>query len=251
MGIKSLVLSWYVAVTLTQIVATEIPTLKGGMSVGMLRIANDAGGNSGIFFGREGIKFGMQIDTNEQFLLTRNGESLLTIDSDDVINILVQRLSTKSLGLLGSIHINGVPQFRLVHREDFMSKEAIGWDNKNSKKIVSECAGITMLGGYGIFSNGEITKKFGNLPPHSEIRIKAAFHFIDAWMVLAAFMRMDIGSEGAMVHVWTERHSQDLEQSAVNVCGGDVGEGKFASPIVLEVRLKAMIRMTSPGEFLE
>lgn len=57
-----------------------------------------------------------------------------------------------------------------------------------------------------------------------------------------AFMRMNIGTDGSMLHVWTDRHSQsqvkdlfslfsDLnvaqELNGVNVCGSDVAESKF------------------------
>jgi hypothetical protein len=38
-----------------------------------------------------------------------------------------------------------------------------------------------MLGGYGKFSKGEVRKTFSDFPHHSKIRIKANFHFIDAW----------------------------------------------------------------------
>ena len=41
-----------------------------------------------------------------------------------------------------------------------------------------------MLGGYGKFSSGEVTKAFENIPDHQYIRITAKFHFIDVSFLL-------------------------------------------------------------------
>lgn len=74
-----------------------------------------------------------------------------------------------SLDLQGPLSVRGVPQFRTIHREDFSEGKAEGWDNPGqlfcsigksynhycrtaSQEIVSSCAGISMLGGYGKFA---------------------------------------------------------------------------------------------------
>jgi len=46
--------------------------------------------------------------------------------------------------------------------------------------FIKSSAGIEMLGGYGISLKDGITKNY-ELPPHSAIRIRANYHFIDAW----------------------------------------------------------------------
>merc|ERR1712003_257551 len=82
---------------------------------------------------------------------------------------------------------------------------------------------------------GEVVKKVDHLPPHSELRVKATYHFIDAWIGETGFMRLSVGPGESLVHVWTERHSQNMEQESVNACGGAVGEGKFAVPVDITV----------------
>eukprot|EP01053_Blabericola_migrator_P006226 Blabericola_migrator_1__6225@NODE_313_length_10046_cov_122_852390_g256_i0_p6_GENE_NODE_313_length_10046_cov_122_852390_g256_i0NODE_313_length_10046_cov_122_852390_g256_i0_p6_ORF_typecomplete_len196_score45_69_NODE_313_length_10046_cov_122_852390_g256_i043514938 len=115
-----------------------------------------------------------------------------------------------------------------VHAENFAGN-VTGWDNTHTS-LVTQCAQIKMLGGYGKFSKGEIAKTFSNLGPHSHLRIKALFHFIDRWNGETAFMRANTGQDGSLVHVWTDRHTQDTS-NGVNVCGSEIPEGKFAVPI--------------------
>lgn len=59
----------------------------------------------------------------------------------------------------GLFRVAGVSQWRLAHVEDFTTKQAIGWDNKNTD-LVTECAGIFMLGGYGKFAKVRTTDEF-------------------------------------------------------------------------------------------
>ena len=60
----------------------------------------------------------------------------------------------KSLEVDKYLSFDGVKQWKLVHIEDFSGPS--GWtDNRNSV-----CAGITMLRGYCIFSDKEVTKTF-------------------------------------------------------------------------------------------
>jgi hypothetical protein len=47
------------------------------------------------------------------------------------------------------------------------------------------------LGGYGLTAGGEISKTFRQLPAHAEIRLKANFHFIDAWSGETAFAKLE------------------------------------------------------------
>ena len=52
-----------------------------------------------------------------------------------------------------------------------------------------------MLGGYGKFAGGEVTKVFTNIPTHTKIRILANYHFIDAWSGESDFMRVNNGKK--------------------------------------------------------
>lgn len=156
---------------------------------------------------------------------------LMAFKPDNSIEIGAQELIIKSaLNIQGLFRVNNIAQWVLFHQEDFSTGESIGWDNPNPD-LVTQCAGINMLGGYGKFAKGEIAKKIAALPPHNQVRVKANFHFIDAWVGETAFMRLNIGKDGSMVYVWTDRHNQNTDAFAVNVCGSGVGEGKFSVPI--------------------
>ncbi len=41
-----------------------------------------------------------------------------------------------------------------------------------------------------------MTKKLEKLPPHSQIRVKANYHFIDAWVGETGFLRLNVGKDG-------------------------------------------------------
>ncbi|KAL8426548.1 hypothetical protein Efla_006613 [Eimeria flavescens] len=260
-------LSATTAFCLASATSSETPRVQAGMVVGQLRVAPASGKNALIAIGNEPDQFQMGIDGSGNFLIASPRTTILSADPEDNLRIHAS-LSTSTLDLQGPFTVRGIPQFRTVYREDFSSGVAEGWDNPASRDIVSSCAGITMLGGYGKFAKGEISKRYSRLPPHKELRVKAVFHFIDAWIGETGFMRLDTGEEGfdfpcllkshfssgpdgGLAYAWTERHSQDFEQNAVNACGGDlrkiqrrnaksdlfiflkgpVGEGKFSSPI--------------------
>ncbi|XP_026190191.1 uncharacterized protein LOC34622774 [Cyclospora cayetanensis] len=214
--------------------ATDSPVVQAGMVVGQLRVAPASGRNALIGIGNDVDQFQMGIDSSGSFIIASPRSTILSVDDEDTMHIHAN-LSTSSLDLQGPLTVRGVPQFRTTHREDFTSGSAEGWDNPASHEIVSSCAGISMLGGYGKFAKGEISKVFKQLPPHNELRVKAVFHFIDAWVGETGFMRLDTGADGGLAYAWTERHSQDFEQNAVNACGGPVGEGKFSTPIEVVV----------------
>nr|PIM02536.1 hypothetical protein TGCOUG_240610 [Toxoplasma gondii COUG] len=215
--------------------AVVAPTVQSGMTVSVLRVGSADGQPSQIIVGSEETYYAIGMDSSGRFVVESSRSPLLEVDSEDNMTVTATNFAASSLDLRGDLHVNGVKQFRIAAREDLSSGEATGWDNTASRDIVSKCAGITMLGGFGKFARGEVTKKFGRLPPHTELRVKATFHFIDAWAGETGFMRLDIGEHGQLTHVWAERHSQDMEQEAVNVCGGAVGEGKFAAPIDVAV----------------
>lgn len=138
----------------------------------------------------------------------------------------------KGLDFTGVYKVRNIPQWRLVHEEDFSNpSNIIGW----SKNDVTECGGVKMLGGYCKFGAGEVLKTYGNLPKHSMIKIEATYHFIDAWTGEAGFMRVDNGKNGAMQYIWIENYSAYTGGHGVNVCGGRWPEGKFASPINVNI----------------
>jgi hypothetical protein len=95
-----------------------------------------------------------------------------------------------SLVLEGNIVINNIIQWKLFKSESFQNPPT-GWTDNS----ISTCGYINMLGGYGKFSGGEISKVFDEIPLHSKIRILANYHFIDAWSGESAFMRVNNGKK--------------------------------------------------------
>merc|ERR1712048_668384 len=92
----------------------------------------------------------------------------------------------------------------------------------------STCGGspIPILGGYAKFSGGEVARNYRQLPDHTEIRIKANFHFIDSWTGEWGYAKLDHQT------VWSDIHdAQSVNTNALNICGGPTHEGKFAVPI--------------------
>jgi len=153
--------------------------------------------------------------------------SLLTLDSkgDLVLNTLHVRAS--ALDVAGGFTVGGVPQWHLVHTEDF-STQGAGW----SRGDVTTCGGVAMLGGFCKFSSGEVNKTFVGLPPHRRIKLKANYHFIDRWIGETGYMKLSVGTGGCPVVVWSEMHKQDESKNGISLCGQPgTPDGKFTVPI--------------------
>ena len=88
-----------------------------------------------------------------------------------------------------------------------------------------------MLGGFGILAGGEIKKEFKDLPSHNTIRIKASFHFIDAWSGETGFMRISSGKNEELQYVWTEKHDFSKGANVTSICGAKYPENKLTSGI--------------------
>lgn len=80
--------------------------------------------------------------------------------------------------LATDVVVNGVRQWRLVEHDDFQNG-AEGW----SRQERSSCGhqDDMFLGGHCNFGSIDVTKLFAGLPEHSQVRVSARFHFIDAW----------------------------------------------------------------------
>lgn len=144
-------------------------------------------------------------------------------ESENVFLNLEKIKGENSLEIDKSLSLDGVRQWNLHSSEDFSKPK--GWsDNSNS-----ECNGIVMLGGYCQFSNIEVSKTFSDLPSHSQVKIISSFHFIDAWIGEAAYLKVSL--EGEFQYVWTESYKAGQASSGINVCGAHHAEGKFVTGI--------------------
>jgi len=205
---------------------------KGTLTVKGLRVASGAADGSMVHFGPDSA-FAAGTDSAGQFVIQHAGASMLSLDPKNVLHIASPTVLAQGLDVAGELTLGGVKQWRLAHYEDFSNPAgAVGW----SRKDVSSCGGINMLGGYCKFGQGEVTKSFGPFPAHTQLRIKGTYHFIDRWIGESAFLKLNVGRDGGPTVVWTDRHSEDGQTKGMNVCGqADTPEGKFAQPFEVTV----------------
>ena len=55
------------------------------------------------------------------------------------------------------------------------------------------------------------------------MKVEAAFHFIDAWSGQTAFMKL----KDSNTYLWTDSFDFTQTKNSLNICGSEVGEGKF------------------------
>lgn len=125
--------------------------------------------------------------------------------------------------------ISGVDQWTLMHVDLFETDQAIGW----TQNTITQCAGITMLGGYCELAQGSTWKEFQDLPSHSSIRVKAVWYFIDDWRGETAYM--NLGTPSSNTTVWTSTYDRSLYSNLLNICGASPGEAKFGVSIDIQL----------------
>lgn len=205
---------------------------KGLLTVSGMRVASTASEGSRIFFGAAS-EFSLGTDTAGNFELSKASEAapLLAIDSQGALHLSAQRVEALAVDAAGGLTVRGVKQWALAHAEDF-SLQAAGW----TRPEVSQCAGVHMLGGFCKFGGGSVNKTFTGLPPHTQLRIVASYHFIDRWIGETGFMKLNIGQQGCPIVVWSEQHTQQESKNGLSLCGqATTPEGKFAVPIEITV----------------
>lgn len=148
----------------------------------------------------------------------------LTVTTTAAVTLQEPVLTTANLNIGTTLTMNRVRQWQLVQLETFDGARADGW----SVDRVTVCGGATMMGGYCELSSESTTKTFAALPPHSQVRIVATYHFIDQWQGESAFLRSEVS--GSQAIVWTDRLSLDATATGYNICGSDrYPETQFSS----------------------
>lgn len=182
-----------------------------------------------LFFGQS-REISMGTDSAGNFEVTSQNTPLLQ-QSHNTLQLNTQRVEAQKMDACGSLSVKGVKQWQLVTAEDF-GLQSYGW----SRSEVTQCAGITMLGGFCKFSNGQVNKTFSGLPAHSMLRVVAKYHFIDRWIGETGFMKLNIGQDGYPIVVWNEQHAQQMSKNGLNLCGqSETPEGKFTALIDVTV----------------
>jgi len=119
----------------------------------------------------------------------------------------------------------------------------IGSSTEEATVGKSKCVGNHFLGGHCKASSHSLFKTFNNLPPHTEVRVKARFHFIDQWNGENAYLKVDGG------YAWLASHKTTANKG-VDMCGNsDVKESKFGVPIdIMETHSNAKLELKFGSE---
>jgi len=121
--------------------------------------------------------------------------------------------------------IGGIKQWKLVRHESFDDEHAgEGW----SFAEISSCTGVDhFLGGHCKLGDGETSKRFDQLPAHSQVRVTARYHMIDNWQGETAFLKL--GEH----YVWSD-HSRPVSDPSqgLEMCGSkDFAERRMSIPV--------------------
>lgn len=242
-----------VAALVCGVALAQAPALpKEGMVVKSLKIAGPQNEDADIVLrsGKNSVVLGVKKDGS--FSIGSEDHQYLSVQ-DNMMFAHTKLLATGGLATADNIAVGNVVQWALVTSEDF-ADGALGWGescllacststHKSNANCLSgsitPCGGIRMLGGYEMFSVGQVSKRYPGLRSHSEIRITGNFHFIDDWEGETAFMMTGSFNKGvncsSVQYSWTHSYDSREVSSAVNVCGGKTGEGRFAVPFDVSI----------------
>lgn len=165
----------------------------------------------------------------DKFELAHEGEVVFSSDSSSLNSLKAKTLQAEVLKVESGYSLDNLKQWSLLDFEDFASP--VGWSDDR----VSRCGINQLLGGYRLFSSGEVYKTFEGLPSHSNLKVHLTFHFIDAWTGEMAYLKANLGKNGANVIIWSESYKAGQATNSVNVCGGHYGEGQYATHIEVSI----------------
>eukprot|EP00347_Sterkiella_histriomuscorum_P015616 403356353 len=185
--------------------------------------------------GREG-NFGIQ--KGDQQVMEIDG-----LNGDVTFRGNVKIDQSLKLGLHSQFQVNGVSQWLMIHEESGDTFDLKKWsvvDNLSKKFEMSNCGGLPMLGGYSQLSSETLstTVSLKNYDAFTHLKFEALFHFIDAWSGETAFMRLlqpqtqtspALRNTPSYTYLWTDSFDFTQTKNSINICGSEVGEGKFTS----------------------
>lgn len=157
-------------------------------------------------------------------------KDIMTISTDRQITLDAKEVNVTDLNIEGSLNADGLVQWKLVSQEGFWTAP-VGW----SFTETSTCGGVYLLGGYELTSTIPLSKTFSNLVDHTEIRIVATIHYIDAWSGETAYLKANVGNAGAFEYLWTDSYDSSSGRDNINICGAYYGEGQFSNKIDVSI----------------
>ena len=209
-----------------------------GMKVSSLSVVAEEGKEAKIVL-KSGDQKPYSLGVREtRFALTNGDTDVMTVTSAGDIILATASLAAGSLSADKGFIVNDVPQWSLVHSEDFgKTRNSSGYvtSSDGTEPQVKKCQnGLYLLG----FQSPSISmsKTYQNLPAHDMVMIKAVYHFIDDWGGETGYMAISTGEEDPK-YVWTESYNQMDYQYSVDACGNPkIGEGRFTAPVEVALR---------------
>lgn len=230
----------------------QVKVPSDGMVVKNLKIAGPQNQPAEIVLRSGDNKVVMGVKPDGSFAIGSEEHPYLSVQ-DNMMFAHTKVLAAGGLSSADNMAVGNVLQWALVHTEDF-ADGAQGWGEQcvltcasSTHKSdadclagsITPCGGTRMLGGYEMFSKGQVSKRYTNLRTHSEVRVTANFHFIDDWEGETAYMMTGSFSKNmncsSVQYAWTHAYDAREVSSAVSVCGGKTGEGRFAVPIDITI----------------
>jgi hypothetical protein len=201
-------------------------TTSAGVNVSSLAITGGANAEAKITLGDADEAFVLAVQSDGSFVVRHRGEPTFMIDPAGPVTVTGTLRSKGAMRIDGTVNYLGVEQWFLAAIENF-NQGASGWTNSST----SSCGNPEkmILGGCGKFAGGEVSKTYFNLPAHDLVRVRANFHFIDAWGGETAFMKLQD------FFVWTDTLDQQSTKEGVSLCCSPAPESRFSVPIDITI----------------
>lgn len=163
-----------------------------------------------------------------KLVLNNNKNKNIEIDGEKGVTIKASVLTLNSFDVKGPVKFNKVDQWKLIMHDSFHKNEtSLSWNHDK----VTKCNHYNMMGGHCQTSSKELIKEFTNLPPHSQVKIEATYHFIGSWDSHSGYLKVDnlnYQKENPK-YVWTNRCKNGKVNPIIKLCPVEVC--KMASPI--------------------
>lgn len=230
---------------------------KGNVAgVGELKLSASVGKSATLQLGRDAARsYAIATNGEGEFNIRQGGKTTpyLSIKGNSV-QTNTRMLKGKDVDAGQGYKVGPMLQWGLAVSDTFdiakgkAKNSTRGWEAENADMDmqIQSCGGVTMLGGPGAFTVGEISKTYSGLRKHTAVRVVATFHMIDLWMGEYAYLKLSTGAPNAhgvqeSEYVWTQSYSAaastSSKASGLNVCGDEqVVEMKFSVPIDISSR---------------
>lgn len=167
-----------------------------------------------------------------KFVLNNNKNKNMEIEGEKSVTLNASVLTLNSLNVKGPVKFNNVDQWKLVMHDSFHKNEtSFNWNHDK----VTKCNNYNIMGGHCQTSTKELVKEITDLPPHSQVKIEASYHFFGSWDSHSGYLKVDNLNfkKDDPKCVWTHRCKNGKVSPVIKLCPVEVC--KMASPINVTV----------------